>query len=971
LLAAHRTAAGVLDRAPPLPAEDPATDPDVALEDPLAGTALGPYLLQEVLGRGGMGVVFAAEQLRPVRRRVACKIIRSGLESREVVARFEAEREALALMSHGAIARVFDAGATTDGRPFFVMELIDGQPITAFCDARRLSVRERLELFAAVCDGVQHAHQKGVIHRDLKPSNVLVTLEGSRPVPKIIDFGIAKALHRPLTAEPLVTTLGQLVGTPVYMSPEQVAGRGTDVDTRSDIYALGVILYELLTGSVPFDAAVIATRGLAEFERLVRTQPADPPTVRLARDAVAGRVARAADRATTAGELLRLLRGDLDAIVLKALAKDRRERYATAAELGVDVHRFLGGEAVLARPPTRTYRLRKFVGRHRTGVAFAALLSVLVVTFAIVFGVQSVRLDRSLKQTAIERDRSSQVAAFLTRLFALADPDVSNGDTVTVRSVLDRGAAQIDSDLSAQPDTRAALLETMADAYRALGLYDRSAALIESALAARRAASDDHLGLASTLHVRGMLEKDRGELSGAERDYRAALALLDGAPDAKTADVVGDLATLLRDRGAYEEATRWAKRAVELRRSGGGDPSPELASSLLELARCYQLQGQRAAAAPLYEQGLVLMRRLLGDNHVRVAEALNGHSTLLRDDGRYTEAAGELRQALAIYRRVLGPRHSYVAANLVNVAGIEYYLSDYREAREHAAEALALYEQLFGPDSANVGPALLIVGNVAAALGDLPGAERALRRALAIDRRAEGGETADVAGDYEVLGTIVRDQGRLVEAADLHQSALELRLKVLGPQHPGTANSRASLGVDLALEGRTTEGAALVEAALAALRDIYGRPHVRIAAALYGLGRVRTWSQDLPGAETAQREALELRRQLLGESHADTAASESALADVLLGRDARVEAKRLYEQALAVRRSRLPPDHPDRAATELGLGAIRCAEGDLGGGRMLVQLAAARLRRALPPTDPRLRPIASAAARCAGPAPRG
>ena len=967
LLAADRSAAGLLDQ-PPLLA---GAAPDEALigEEALIGTLLGECRLEAVIGVGGMGVVYAAMQLRPVHRRVACKVIRAGLQSREVVARFEAEREALALMSHSVIARVFDAGTTADGRPYFVMELIDGEPITDFCDRRRLSVAERLELFALVCDGVQHAHQKGVLHRDLKPSNVLVTLEGERPLPKIIDFGIAKALHQPFLDEPLVTQVGQIIGTPVYMSPEQVGFGSRDVDTRSDIYSLCVMLYELLAGVVPFEATLLQEAGFAEFERVVKTRPPESPTARLRRESVAVLAERAQQRRTSPGELSRALRGDLDAIVLKGLAKDRNERYATALELAADLRRFLRGEAVVAHAPTRGYRMRKFVGRHRAAASVSALLAILIVAFSVTVGVQAIQLRRSLAATAVERDRSAHVAGFLTQLFTLADPNISNGDSVTVRSVLDRGAAEIEASLKQQPATQAALLETMAQAYRALGLYDRSATLLGEALAARSVVPNDVVGLASTLHVRGMLEKDRGEIAAAEKDYRAALAAIAprAAAAAERADIVSDLAVLLLDRGNYAEATQRAAEAIALRRAVGQDPSPDLASGLLELARCYQLQGDRTRAAPLYEQGLAMMRRSYGEDHVRVAEALSYYSTLLRDDGRYADAATMLRQALAIYRRVLGPQHSYVAADLVNLAGIEYSQSHYREANGFAAEALTIYERLFGADNAAVGPALLMVGNAAAALGDQAAAEQALNRALLVDRQTEGEETADVAGDYEVLGTILRDEGRMAEAEALHRKALTLRLKVLGPAHAAAANSRASLGVDEALQGHGVEGMAELEAALASLRKKYARPHVRVAATLDWLGRVRLWSGDLPGAEAAEREALGLRRQLLGLEHADTAASESVLAEILLARGDRAGAKPLYAAALAVRRQLLPPDHADVAASSVGLGAVLCGDGDLAGGRALSVPAARRLQRALAAADPRLRPVAAARSLCAGP----
>src|SRR5262245_8092182 len=353
------------------PTELPPTE---SVETPSGeGRQVGPYRLLQKIGEGGMGEVWLAEQSEPVRRRVALKLIKAGMDTRQVVARFEAERQALAMMDHSCVAKVFDAGATPQGRPYFVMEYVKGDPITDYCDRHRLSIRERLELFLLVCEGVQHAHQKAIIHRDLKPSNILVTEQDNRRLPKIIDFGVAKATTQRLTERTMFTELGVMIGTPEYMSPEQAELTGEDVDTRTDVYSLGVILYELLVGALPFDPKEMRSAGLEGIRRVIREHEPRRPSTRLA--TLGDRsLESATNRRTNPPALKVRLRGDLDSVALKALEKDRARRYDSPNELGADIRRFLADEPVQARAPSAVYRARKFVRRHRLGVAAAVVV---------------------------------------------------------------------------------------------------------------------------------------------------------------------------------------------------------------------------------------------------------------------------------------------------------------------------------------------------------------------------------------------------------------------------------------------------------------------------------------------------------------------------------------------------------------------------------------------------------------------
>ncbi|HSU56266.1 MAG TPA: serine/threonine-protein kinase, partial [Candidatus Dormibacteraeota bacterium] len=458
------------------PLEEPAVTPRrptinlVLAPSEKPGDKIGPYKLLQQIGEGGCGVVHMAEQEHPVRRRVALKVIKLGMDTKQVIARFEAERQALALMDHPNIAKVLDAGATETGRPFFVMELVRGIKITEYCDQNNLSTDQRLKLFVQVCRAIQHAHQKGIIHRDIKPSNILVTLHDGVPVPKVIDFGIAKATDQRLTDKTLFTQFEQFIGTPAYMSPEQAEMSGLDIDTRSDIYSLGVLLYELLTSRTPFDPKELMAAGLDAMRRAIRENEPPRPSTRLSTMLAADLTTVARQRQAAVPKLIHLLQGDLDWIVMKALEKDRTRRYDTATGFALDLERYLNDEPVNARPPSQIYRLQKMVRRNK--LAFAAATAVAASLIA-GFGVSTwlfLREKDARRLADTEAKRSQQVALLLEDSLKGVGPMVALGrDTALVRDIMDRAVERVTKDLKDQPDVQAELCNTIGEVYRALG----------------------------------------------------------------------------------------------------------------------------------------------------------------------------------------------------------------------------------------------------------------------------------------------------------------------------------------------------------------------------------------------------------------------------------------------------------------------------------------------------------------------
>jgi len=806
----------------------PAADAPAAASgaDRAAPDRIGPYQLLRQIGEGGMGLVYEAEQREPIRRRVALKIVKVGLDTREFVARFESERQALALMDHPCIARVFDAGASANGRPYFVMEYVEGVPATDYCDRRRLDLRQRLELFVQVCEGVQHAHQKAIIHRDLKPSNVLVTEIDGKPVPKIIDFGVAKAMDQSLTDLTMQTNLGQLLGTPAYMSPEQADLTGQGVDTRTDVYALGVLLYELLVGERPFTREELANVGFQEVLRKIREDEPLRPSARVTAMATAlDTVAR--HRACEPHELPRRLRGDLDWITMKALEKDRTRRYDTATGLAMDIRRYLQDQPVVAGPPSRAYLLRKFVRRHRTGVAAGVFVAIAVLLGIAGTTVGLIRAMRAERQATLEAATATQVSDFLVDLFEVADPDRSRGSTITAREILDAGAARLDRELADQPHTRARLLSAIGKVYRNLGLYEEAGPPLRKALDLRRGRNaDDALAVASSQIELADLYILLANYGEAESLLQDAMAVLERRADGDRlglAQSLSELASVHRRQGRYGEAKPLYERARDIRIATLGPDDPQVADSVNSLAILAWNEGDYVTAEALYKQAVAVWEGNFGENHADVAKGLNNLGLLYHQLGRVAEAETNYRRAIAIYEKVLGPDHPRLGTAVNNLALLCQFQERYDEAARLYERALAIRERAVGPDHPDVAQTVNNLANLYRLQGDYARAEPLYRRALAIRERTFGPDHPDVAWSLRDLGVLISDRGDPATALPYLERALDIYRRAHGPDHPELASILDDYAVTLDRLGRR-DGAAAARAEAARIKALAGQP---------------------------------------------------------------------------------------------------------------------------------------------------
>ena len=815
-------------------------DPGTRPPEPGQGDVVGRYKIVERIGAGGMGTVYLAERADGAfEQRVALKLIRSGLGHDDFLRRFLRERQILARLEHPHIARLVDGGADDRGQPFFAMEYVAGVPLSAYCDKQQLDVRARLALFAQVCEAVHYAHQNLVVHRDLKPSNVLVTQEGQV---KLLDFGIAKVLHEGEEENnPDATRIGLRVLTPDYAAPEQV--RGEPVTTATDVYALGAMLYELVSGRRPHR---LSNYTAAEVEREVCLHDPLPPSTAVLRttdmparegEPPPGPELISNARATTAERLRRLLRGDLDAIVMQALHKDPARRYASAESLLRDLQRFGSGEPVTARRESVAYRVSKFVRRHAVGVAAAAL-----VTLSLLAGLAGTTWQARV--AAGEAAKAQEVSAFLTELFGGSDPEISNGERVTARELLDEGARRVDEELSGQPLVQAQMLGVLGEIHRKLGLFDRADSLLDRALRLQRElGGPTHPDVATVLAAIGNLRQDQGRSAEAAEAHRLALEIRENELGRNHQDVARSLrhlASVLRTRGEVDEAEALVRRAIAINTRIHGDVHPEVASDLEILTNIHDDRGDYDAAAATARRTLDIREATIGPNHLETATARNNLAVayLLRGDLEEAERLFQEVRAFDLLR--LGEMHPHVATITNNLA--------YVMQRK----------------------------------GNLEQAEILYRRALALDSALYGDKHEYVGRVMNNLGVVRRDLNDIAEADALFGAALSLFRELFDDGHPEIGTAHAHLATVAHRRGDHRLADSLYVEAISRLRESFPDGHPRLASALLGRGRLLMDIGEAPGAEALIREAIRMREASLGSREPFTIDAHRTLADCLI-----------------------------------------------------------------------------------------
>lgn len=834
---------------------------------------IGPYTVVRSLGEGGMGQVFLAEQTEPVERQVALKLaLRSTAAGQEIRQRFLLERKTLGRLAHPNIARLYEAGTTEDGRPFVAMELVQGSSITDYCNRRLLSIDDRLRLFVEVCRGAQYAHQKQILHRDLKPANILVEEVDGKPLPKIIDFGIAKDLDRHFNQT--FITGNQLIGTPHYMSPEALEPETRDdLDTRADVYSLGVVLYELITGVRPFKTPPNNLPGLL---REITVEKVPRPSTRLGGLERQERYRLASDRRCDPDSHLANLTGDLDWIVAKAMAFDRDDRYGSAAELADELERMLGHLPVLARPPSRIYRAKKTIRRHRLAVLLGTATAAGLVLATVLTSFALLHAREAEEQSRRDAEISDSSLEFVVDLFEAARPDEATDEEVTANDLLVEGVRRL-RDAKLQPLARARLLDTLGDVHSRLGLYPQARDLLAESLEIRRrelpAKAPETL---SSLERLGNLERRSGRPEVAEP---LLLEVLEAAEDPLLiANAYNSLGNLRWSQNRLDEAEELHQSALALRTEHLGPDHPDVAASHNNLGVLNYAARRYPEALPHLRRATELLESQHGPRHPRVADALGNMGITLQMLDQFAESEKVQRRALEIRRQTLGPEHPSTATSLHNLAFAIVNAGRYAEATQHLVQALEIRQRSLGEDHLETAKTHYNLGINFWRLQRYDEAEEYLRQAVEIRRlRATSEDNPGINRSRAALATVWGDSGRLTEARRELESVLASQRRSMDGGHQDIARTLYRLGTVAVLGERLDDAKALFEEALEMLRALPNANRTFFAECLFAMAELCQSQGKRDCAEKYHREAYELRLGL-PERHPHRTRSEAIVA---------------------------------------------------------------------------------------------
>jgi len=909
-------------------------------------TQIGDYTILREIGRGGMGVVYEARQRNPDRL-VALKVIkRQGPVDALHVKLFEREVQALARLKHPGIAAIYDAGHTDDERHFFAMELIPGETLLNYANAsgsgslhQPLRTRERLELFCKTCDAINYAHQRGVIHRDIKPSNVLVSDESSSrggdkssaaagfsslgSQIKVLDFGLARISDTDASQTTLLTETGRIVGTLSYMSPEQARGDADAIDLRSDVYALGVILHELLTGQLPYEINVAAPH--QALRTICEDTPRRPSTIN------------------------HTLRGDIETIILKALEKEPDRRYQSAAALADDIRRQLGGQPILARPPSAVYQIRKLVTRHKIPAALLGLLAMAVVAFAAITAVQADRIaeerdrawlareneaharveaEQARDEAETEAEKARQIQSFLQDMLASVDPGTAQGrDVGLLGDLLADAARRVETELADQPEVAAAVRTTIGKTYTALGLYDEAEPHLQAALDSYEAQyGEDGLEVAPALDDLGFMFMRRGVYPEAENLLRRALDIRTQRLDEDHVDLAlsyNHLGMLLGYDHRYDEAEELLRRAVEIRRRELGPDDRLTAKAVGDLAWLFGRRENLDEAVPLFREALEMARRIFGNEHPDTAMCINNLASVLKKAGEYAEAEELYGESLAILRRVLGDNHPDLGEGLIAWGDLLKRQGKYAAAEPLFREAVEIQRKHVGENNDFFAAAIAHVASVRIKQGDYATGESLYRQALEIYRGIHGDRHMTVLVCRNALGTLLVQTERYAEAEGMLREALALLRELHGEEHPGVAVFKSNLATVLAHLGKLAEAEALQREVLDFRREFYGEEHPKVPVTLYNLAKVLRAKDETEQAEALFEQALTLYRKTVGSEHPNVAKALTQLGSLRAARNDFTAAVSAFEEAYQIQVKALPEAHDgDRTVTVTAFGTF-------------------------------------------------